>query len=219
VTVEQFFSTPSYRTYDDGISVLDRAEGWESEYALLRPVAWEAIRAHPAAFLRYAIGDFIRLMGIKEALPGLKSNDPALTRQAEMLSTGTYQHFLSNHPSGRIPDPEQVAAARAQFAHFTQALQTEARQGEIFRALNELWLRFGTAAVWWFAALPLAFWLTGRPKWGRQYLLAAALGVGVVVIPAALSNPEPRYRLPFDPLMLLALALCLEWFSGRLSAQ
>jgi hypothetical protein len=206
VTLETFFSTPSYRTYDDAISVLDRTEGWDSEYALLRPVAWEAIRAHPAAFLRDTVRDFVRLMGIKEPLVGTKSDDVEQVREPIFLTTGTYQHFLTNHPSGQPPDPERVAAIQAQFADFIEPIRQQSTR-PIFDTLNELWLRLGIVAAWWFVALPLAFWWLDDV--GRKWLFAAGLGILAVVVPAALSNPEPRYRVPFDPLMLFALAVCM----------
>jgi hypothetical protein len=64
IGLDDFFSDPSPRMKDDLGALAIRLDGWQSDERLLREVAFEAIRAHPAAYARgvgKTIFDLLRL--------------------------------------------------------------------------------------------------------------------------------------------------------------
>ena len=52
ITLDEFFGRGSPREFEDVVGLTDRAWGWSSDYAQMRRVGVEAVRAHPARYLR-----------------------------------------------------------------------------------------------------------------------------------------------------------------------
>jgi hypothetical protein len=52
IETDEFFGSPNDRFFEDLIGLSDRLWGWDSDYAKLRAVGLEAVRAHPGSFLR-----------------------------------------------------------------------------------------------------------------------------------------------------------------------
>ena len=52
ITLDRFFDAPSPRMLDDLGSLANRRWGWHSDQAILRDVAFEAIRTHPVTYAR-----------------------------------------------------------------------------------------------------------------------------------------------------------------------
>ncbi len=50
ITLDSFFSAPSFRMHEDLYTLSDQTWGWNSAYATLRQAALEAIRTHPGAY-------------------------------------------------------------------------------------------------------------------------------------------------------------------------
>lgn len=56
VSLEDYFSRGSPRMFEDAVVLSDRNRGWDSDYALLREVGVEAVRAHPWRYARGVVG-------------------------------------------------------------------------------------------------------------------------------------------------------------------
>jgi hypothetical protein len=52
VTLQDFFERGSPRMFEDVVGLTDRRWGWDSDYGQMRAVALEAVRAHPATYVR-----------------------------------------------------------------------------------------------------------------------------------------------------------------------
>ena len=55
ITLDSFFSSPSFRMHEDLYTLSDETWGWNSAYATLRQAALEAIRKHPSAYASGAL--------------------------------------------------------------------------------------------------------------------------------------------------------------------
>ena len=60
VTLRDFFARGSDREFEDLLGLSDRIWGWNSDYAELRKVGLEAVRAHPATYARGVTGTVLR---------------------------------------------------------------------------------------------------------------------------------------------------------------
>lgn len=52
ITLERFFDNGGPREFDDVVGITDRVWGWHADYAQMRAVGVEAVRAHPGRYLR-----------------------------------------------------------------------------------------------------------------------------------------------------------------------
>lgn len=52
ITLDEFFSSGSHRMLADAGSLIDRTQGWDSDYALLADVGREAVLRHPGAYTK-----------------------------------------------------------------------------------------------------------------------------------------------------------------------
>ncbi len=55
ITLDSFFSSPSFRMHEDLYTLSDETWGWNSAYSTMRGAAVEAIRAHPGAYASGAL--------------------------------------------------------------------------------------------------------------------------------------------------------------------
>ncbi|HXF98356.1 MAG TPA: hypothetical protein VNJ46_07060, partial [Gaiellaceae bacterium] len=62
ITLDEFFSSGSFRMHEDLTVLADRTWGWDDDYAHLARVAREAILAHPGAYARGVARDLWRLL-------------------------------------------------------------------------------------------------------------------------------------------------------------
>ena len=56
ITLERFFESGGPREFEDVVGVTDRVWGWDSDYAQMREVGVEAVRAHPRRYVRGVAG-------------------------------------------------------------------------------------------------------------------------------------------------------------------
>jgi len=209
VTLEAFFTIPSSRTWDDTLGLIDRTEGWDTEYALLREVAIEAIRAYPLEFLRYNGRDVAKMFLSRDPLRGDDTpvEEPQFV-EYEFIVDRPYQGWIYSNPSGQPPDPQALAELDARLQALSAPLYADPLRTEWIRPLGWFWSRFSLHPLVAWLCLPLALW--GGRGWGRAYLIGLGLGMAAVVVPAAVVILQLRYRLPFDLIYLLwvTLAVC-----------
>ena len=64
ITLDQFFTEASPRMQVDLLALSDRRKGWHSNYRWLRDVGVEAVRAHPARYLRGVAGSMSGMLRV-----------------------------------------------------------------------------------------------------------------------------------------------------------
>lgn len=216
VTLEEFLSTPSSRTMDDSIALIDRTEGWDTNYVLLREVGFEALRAHPIEFFFNNFSNFLRLLVIKPTLPyvdvGITVNDETV-----YLVERTYSSFMTSRPDGALPDAAEVSRIDRELNALTAPVFDQVRRSEVLSPLGKLWLRFGLHPVlmWGIAGLALV-WSRGR---ARLLWLLLVVVIVLVVAPASTVVVQDRYRVPLDSALLFMMVVGLAHGSKRFLAQ
>ncbi len=209
ITLDQFFTVPSARFWTDAIALIDRTDGWDTEYALLREVGFEAIRQHPTQFLRYRLVTLVRLLVSKDRLFGFfaENEAPQNVDAYTTLINRAHAEFLYSQPSGQLPSEAELAAIQAQNEAFIQPIRTHDGNKDWADFLGEIWLRFGLHPLLAWLVLPIALWgYQGRTRW---FIIFALLGMLAVVGSTSMVALQLRYRLPFDALLVLILTLGL----------
>jgi|GEM_PF-6678158 len=205
VTLEQFLTTPSSRTWDDTLSMVDRVEGWDSEYALLQSVGLEAIQAHPIEFIRINGTETAFLLIGKFPL----NDDGATSREPiTFVVQGVYSSFLTSHPNNQLPDPNTIQAMQTQLADFSAPINTLNGNAFLQDTLSSQWNRWGWHPVVAWITILLVVWQSSWPE--RRTWLALLLGTVAITTVSALVIAQLRYRLPFDTVYIIMLAIGLH---------
>lgn len=77
IDLQTFFEDATPRIWEDAVTLTDRTQGWDTDYALLRRVGLEAVRAHPADYARGVVSTVGReLWTVMTYEPGVVSNVP-----------------------------------------------------------------------------------------------------------------------------------------------
>lgn len=117
VDLDAFFGQASDRMFEDVLGLSDRAWGWDSDYATLRSVGLEAVRAHPGVYAKGVAGTVWRELWhpLHVALPRRVSPeseaqpaeaeakaDPTPTPQGGELIPAAHQGFYTTTPETRV---------------------------------------------------------------------------------------------------------------------
>jgi hypothetical protein len=211
ITLDEFFSSGSFRMHEDLTVLADRTWGWDDDYAHLSRVTREAILAHPWTYARGVAGGFrdlliwplyARVEG-EAAAPALTTRGRiALTQVVEPLPAPTEgepipaarQSAFITTPDGRI---REVWTSPADHHLVFPTRAEEQRAGEIDRRVNGLLAnlpdRDGNAE--------LADRLNSASRWYPRPIVWLALGL------LALAVRRPR-RMAV-PLILTGCALLI----------
>jgi hypothetical protein len=223
IDLDVFFRSGDSAMYNDLIALSDRFFGWDSDYAVLRDAAWEAVRAEPWTYLKsigrtlwvvFSTSEHEIYAKTRENWPdsGLRDRHAAGLRQAglavpdygDLLPHAAVHWILSG--SGRLhPDPATVAAFRAR----TQAIaaryptQDQALAGK--PRLVAFWYRLSkvTAPMY----LPFCLGLVSFFRRDRRSLAVSALFVTFSLTILATfcgTNTVFQFRNTFDPFFILA---------------
>jgi len=207
------FAAAGPRIWSDFVALSDRTFGWRSDHALLRRVAFEALRAHPGPYVRDVAHDLAAMLGLTgygSAAPG--APPPASPPAPPVMTTPvlppvptkgqlipySYVWWLASSPDGHRP-PE-VMPNEARVRRITDALRYAVGSPTLAKALNRagqlfpppiVWLIVGCAGTWTAAGL--------RPR-----VLLALVGLAAPVLLASVAGQDLvfQYRFPFDPLFI-----------------
>jgi len=231
ITLDEFFSSGSFRMYSDLIPLSDRVWGWPSDYEQLRAVGIETIRAHPLGYLRGVGRDVYLELRLKNPTPAPRRPSHTAPAKPEYVTVEGRRlpkptegdliprsalWWLLSTPDGRIWT-EDTVVGEVRFR--VRADEEHARhvERETQRLAAKLPSRNGSpAAAEFFARVSrwypsMLFWIVGglagfAARRGRDlrlpaFLLCLALAA---VVATALSQPATaQYRLPFDPIFVL----------------
>jgi hypothetical protein len=215
VTLEEFLSQPSFRTRDDSISLVDRELGWDSNYQLLRDVSFEAIRAHPAEYVRYRLRDFARTMAIKALLPGASIQSDT-TEEVVFTTEAVYSTFFFNRPDGTLPNAAEVASIHEELNALLEPTTRYTGNNDIKSLVVDIWIRFGLHPV---LAILVAvpYGILASPGRTRLFVMVLLVGMAGVVLPASMAAVQDRYRLTMDLVFIIAVVLAALHFTRWVS--
>ncbi len=243
VTLDQVFSSGSFRIHEDLYLLSDQVFGWGSDYAVLRDAGLEAVRAHPGAYAR-GVADTVWLQlsrsyfratgggsGVENGRPraivvhGRRLPDPG---EGQPIPAG--QSVWISRPDNRIRDvwtsPTQHHFVflnphdRPRFRTIVRErdrllanLPDRKGEGWLALRLNQL-SRWYPRPILWLAVGALA--LPWRRPRGARALLALALSALLVIVLNALGLfADPHFALPVAPAFVLFAAGSLLGPRGR----
>lgn len=219
-TLHEFFAISSDRMWGDLVVLTDRRWGWHSDYAILRKVALEAIRAHPGLYA-HDVASAVKLelssaypWPAPVRLPPVKTSAaPPTQAQTDPSDPGGILWWVASTPDGHIrsggPDGLIWSNPGGQ-AHY------EWLQRSVNRMQSDLPNRSGSrhaAAVlndidrvfprpWMWLLLGSVLLAVRRPQQALIPTALAALGL-VIVAGTMLGMPAGlEYRVPVDPLFV-----------------
>lgn len=223
-TVRTFFSTASDRMWGDLVVLSDRRWGWSSDYAILRKVALEAIRAHPRLYAR----DVASAVNVELSWPyswaapvqqqparptGARPVQPPQP-QSDPNDPGGILWWLASTPDGHIhggPNGSLVWTNSGGQAHSSWLNRSVGRLSSDLpnrngsrraaTVLNDV-SRFFPRPWMWLLLGALAF-LVRKPR--RLLLPAALAALALALIVATMLGMPPglAYRVPVEPLFVL----------------
>lgn len=151
ISLDEFFSSGSFRMHEDLTVLADRTWGWDDDYGQLADVAIEAILAHPWDYAKGVAGDFRDLLvwplyarvETEQAAPHTRRTTIALTQAPEPLPEPTegepipaaHQSAFISTPDGRL---REVWTSPTDHHLVFPTPKDEARAQEIDRRVNDL---------------------------------------------------------------------------------
>jgi hypothetical protein len=109
IDLDTFFAQATPRIWEDAVTLADRTQGWGDDYALLRRVGLEAVRAHPGDYARGVASTIGReLWTVMTYEPGVVSNvPPGPTGAGKPVETTPPADLPTPSEGEPIPAPHQ----------------------------------------------------------------------------------------------------------------
>lgn len=224
IDVDRFFQTSSDYEWGDLVVMTDRVWGWNSDYAILRRVAFEAIRAHTRLYLT-TVGQAVRdelwepyVNPAPTSARILATARKPLTRAqiaaAQAADPGGILWWIASTPDNRIRavDGRLVWNTRAGNEHYygwlkpwvdRMALQLPNHTGSASTAnvLNKLTDYFPRMPIW--LALGVVGVALRRPRGWQAVTFLCAACLGILLLTMASVPSYPEYGLSLDPIYVL----------------
>lgn len=246
VGLDAFFSRASDRMFEDVLNLSDQAWGWDTDYARLRDVGVEAVRAHPDRYLGGVLSDLWRELTqpLHVELPPPSSSADAAVQQAETpelpvpeggeLIPAAHQGFYSTTPDRSIREVwtsptahELVFAEPGARERFEATLRRMEELGASLppypgNATLTLWLSrssklFPPPALW--LLVGLAALAVRRPARGALLLVPAAGALAVLLTSALGTYAIIELAVPVVPAFVALAAAALLAPGRRLRSQ
>ena len=212
VTDQMLFEDGDARAWSDLLALSDRRWGWDSDYAILRRAALEAVAANPAPFVAGVARDMVAMLAIIGYPPPTvprPSAPPASSRPTPpdlpVPTDGqrvpfSYVHWLSSSPTGNINASAQEHS-RARVARIVATIPANPGKPETADLLEKAQRLFPPPGVWLLAGVIGTIRLSGVQRRVFYLLVAMALIAPTAgVVGQALLY---HYRLPTDPLFIV----------------
>jgi hypothetical protein len=206
VTVHEFFAVSDDYEWEDLVLLSDRAWGWDSNYAILRRVATEAIEQHPKLYVRDVASGIWSEISSPYTWPatsaaGTVTDARPAAPTPPVKTIGGTGSWLWTSPSGRKPDPARLARQVRELEKLERNLPDRSGSPEVAASLNRLSNIYPRMALW---ILLGGVGLAVRRSRAALPLLAMLLAALLVIFVTLLGyGPTPEYGLPFDPVFVL----------------
>lgn len=230
VTLDEVFSSGSFRIHEDLYLLSDQVFGWDSNYSVERKAGIEAVRAHPGKYASDVLDTVwqqlsksyfrspppAKTLGRSQAIVHVKGRDLPAPSEGEPILAG--QSVWISRPDNCIRDV-WTSATRHHFVfcdprfrpRFDEILR---ERDDLFAALPdrrgnaELALRLNQLSRWFprpiiWIALGLIGLLLRRPRGARTLVALVLAGLLVIVLNALGLFADPHFALPVAPAFVL----------------
>ena len=201
------------RVWSDLAALSDRVWGWDTDHAMLRAVAIEAIRRHPRAYA-FGVYQYVTETLTDRSVPPAVQRSPVdtgppkpFTPRKGRVVPHSYRHWITSGPtpgSGAgildVRDGGSVSKWRLPLEAFRLPL----REGSetVAAMLQAVAARYPTMRVFLLVGV-LGVALLSRHERRWIFLFLAGLGVVHVVVYCASTSLNVYYRTPFDPIFVV----------------
>ncbi|HEX6664564.1 MAG TPA: glycosyltransferase family 39 protein, partial [Gaiellaceae bacterium] len=224
VTLDQVFSSGSFRIHEDLYLLSDQVFGWDSNYSILRKAGIEAVKAHPGKYSKGVLStvwhqlsrSYFRAPPSRPAAATAQSASARRPTEGEPIpsgqnlwisrpdnsirdvwTSGTRHHFVFSKPSQR---PRFDAIQRELDSLFRNLPKTTGND-QVRLRLDQMSRWFPRSILW--IALGIAALLWRRPR-GTGILVALAFAALIVIVFNALGLfADQRFALPVAPAFVL----------------
>jgi hypothetical protein len=216
-TPDRYFEIGSDRMWSDVVWIVDREWGWHSDYAILRKVSIETIRAHFHLYARdvaAGVWDELRypyLLNAPQAPPSARRGPSRTLSAARPVSTppsssssdyGGRYWWLASTPNGRPPVPSRVARLVRGVGSLQRDIPERSGSAGMARVLNRISRVFPWSVIW--LALGLVALAVRRPRGAFALIVAVGLALGMILFTELGEPPGLAYGLPFAPVFVLS---------------
>jgi hypothetical protein len=218
VTLDEVFSSGSFRIHEDLYLLSDQVFGWDSAYSVERKAGIEAVRAEPAKYVSGVLDTVWQQLSepfyrnppatVREDQGAPSEGEPIPAGQSvwisrpdnrirEVWTSPTEHHFVFDRPRDR---PRFEAILRERDALFAE-LPDRAGNAELAHRLNQLSRWFPRPILW--LVLGLVALAVRRPRRARLLVALAGSALLVIVLNALGLFADPHFALPVAPAFVL----------------
>ncbi len=209
---------PNRRILGDIIVTVDRVEGWNTEYELLKKVAYESIKASSFSFLEHYLRDILLLITINQDVPeapgindtkiylndinSYTEEDLPKPTEGELIPFSNTWWMLSR-PDGSLPSTLQLSNFNERYEAIVSDIDNPGGSEKLVKLVNRLWdtINIPISYFWVFGIFAIIF-----SKKLNRILLITIIIFSLIIIVGTLyaAHVYTRYRLPLDPLLMIA---------------
>jgi hypothetical protein len=229
VTLDEVFSSGSFRIHEDLYLLSDQVFGWNSDYSVLRKAGVEAVRAHPGAYASGVLDTVWQQLSepfyrappassTEATSPTVRVRGRELPAPSEGEPIPAGQSVWISRPDNRIRDVWTSATKhhfvfsnprdRPRFAKIVHerdelfaALPDRTGNASLSRRLDQLSRWYPRPILWIALGIVALFWRRTR---GARTLLALGLAASIVIFLNALGLfADPHFALPVAPAFVL----------------
>jgi len=219
ITLEKFLKyRPNRRFFGDIIVLVDRTQGWDSEYELLRKVAIESILANPLSYFKNLLKDIISLSIAEQKIQevvnvnSLENNLTVnLIKDENIYEKPTENELIPyskiwwnlSRPDGKIPEKKEFESFDLKLKPLLSKLENQKSNIIEYSISKYFWEKFSIPFwIFWIFGIIGIFLNNGS----KRIILIAIIVLSFLLIAGTLySQPAYlRYRLPLDPLITFA---------------
>ncbi len=237
IDLDTFLSRASDRMFEDVLNLSDRTWGWDSDYATLRSVALESIRAHPGAYLSGVASTVGRLLWqpfFYELPPVAAAPEPSASptggtgpadddEDGELIPAAN-QGFYYTTPDQRVTEVWRADGTHwpvfrdpADAARYATLQRDISRVGEhvppyegdatLTRQVSRASKVWPRAALWLLVGLAAVG--VRRPRGSLVALVLAAAALLVILLDAAAIYAVAEFAVPVVPAFVVLAAIGL----------
>ena len=218
VSFEKFLNhRPNRRFFGDLIVLVDKTQGWNTNYKLLRQVAFESIKSNPLSFFKNLSLDIFKLAIMEQALQeSLHSEEIDNYRTTNLLKDESIYlepdegelipfsktWWMLSSPDNKLPTMQELEEFDTKLIPLIQDLARSESNPRSYWLVKRFWnlIKLPFWIFWAFAIISVIL-----SKKNQKLLAIAVISFYIVTIIGTLYS-QPlylRYRLPLDPLFIL----------------
>lgn len=231
ITIEKFLNhRPNRRFFGDLVALVDKTQGWNTDYKLLRQVAFESIKANPFSYLKNLLLDIFKLSILeqsiqepvqKEEIANFKTTtllkDESIYAEPDEGELIPYSKtwWMLSSPDNNLPTLQELEKFDTKLMPLISGIVKSESNLKLYELVKRTWslIQLPFWVFWIFAIISIIL----SKKNNRILAIAIVVFYVITIVGTLYSQPlYLRYRLPLDPLfMLIGISGFLSIFNDK----